>query len=165
VSQTDVVTSSQLVAAFKSRALFYLAIYNEMKQELGIEKASELMRRALYKRGLETSAQFRRYAPTDLKGLCDAFLAFIPDHEHTFQPEVARCDAGQLEIKLHTCPLKEAWREAGLSEAEVAHMCSLAGVVDNGTFEGAGFTFSAETWREGADGCCHLYIRPGTPEE
>jgi len=159
------VPSAQLVAAFKSRALFYLAIYNEMKQEFGADKASELMRRALYKRGLETGAQFKKFAPADLKGLCDAFLAFIPDHEHTFQPEVVQCDAAQLEIKLHTCPLKDAWREAGLPEAEVAHLCSLAGVVDNGTFEGAGFQFSAQTWREGADGCCHLHIRPGTLEE
>jgi hypothetical protein len=161
LSQADGVTSAQLVAAFKSRALFYLAIYNEMKQEFGEKKAAEVMRRAIYKRGVETGAQFRKYAPGDLKGLCDAFLAFIPDHTHTFQPEVVQCDGGTLEIKLHNCPLKDAWREAGLPDADVANMCSIAGVVDNGTFEGAGFEFRSETWQEGRDGCCHLYIRPG----
>ena len=40
-------------------------------------------------------------------------------------------------------------------------MCSIAGRVDNGTFEGAGFTFSADTWQPGRSGCCHLHIRPG----
>ncbi|HEV8587176.1 MAG TPA: hypothetical protein VGT02_19615 [Methylomirabilota bacterium] len=33
--------------------------------------------------------------------------------------------------------------------------------VDNGTFEAAGFVFSADTWQPGRDGCCHLHIRPG----
>lgn len=157
---TPVVTSAQLVAAFKSRALFYLAIYNEMKQELGGDKATDLMRRALYKRGLEIGRQFREYAPADLAGLRDAFLAFIPDHAHTFRPEVVRCDSEELELRFHGCPLKDAWRDAGLSDAELAHMCSIAGTVDDGTFEGAGFAFSAETWREGRDGCCHLHIYP-----
>jgi hypothetical protein len=44
-------------------------------------------------------------------------------------------------------------------------MCSMAAVVDNGTFEGAGFEFSADTYHEGEDGCCHLYIRPGKPNK
>jgi predicted ArsR family transcriptional regulator len=163
LAQTDVVTSAQLVAAFKSRALFYLAVYEEMKQEFGAQKAAEVMRRAIYKRGLATGAQFKQFAPANLKGLSEAFLAFIPDHAHTFQPEVVQCDGNELEIKLHNCPLKDAWREAGLPESEVANMCSIAGVVDNGTFEGAGFEFRSETWQEGRDGCCHLYIRPGKP--
>jgi hypothetical protein len=161
LKQADGVTSAQLVAAFKSRALFYLAIYNEMKQEFGQERATAVMRRAIYKRGVETGAQFGKYAPGDLKGLCDAFLAFIPDHANTFRPEVVQCDGENLEIKLHDCPLKSAWQEAGLPDSEVAHMCSMAGLVDNGTFEGAGFEFRSETWQEGRDGCCHLYIRPG----
>ena len=33
--------------------------------------------------------------------------------------------------------------------------------VDNGTFESAGFEFSADTWQPGGDGCCYLHIRPG----
>jgi hypothetical protein len=36
-------------------------------------------------------------------------------------------------------------------------------VVDNGTFEAAGFAFSAKTWQPGDDGCCFLHIRPGKP--
>ncbi len=40
-------------------------------------------------------------------------------------------------------------------------LCHIAGRVDNGTFEGAGFVFSADTWRPGEGGCCYLHIRPG----
>ena len=52
-------------------------------------------------------------------------------------------------------------REAGLSDDEVALMCEIASVVDAGTFESAGFTFSIDTWHPGGDCCCHLHIRPG----
>jgi len=155
------VTSEQLCGAFKARALFYHAIFKEMAQEFGAEKAAELMRKAIYKRGVETGQQFKKYAPNDLKGLRDAFMAFIPDPDHTFRPEVVRCDDQELEIKFSSCPLKDGWLEYGLSPKETASMCSMAAVVDNGTFEGAGFEFSAETYHEGADGCCHLHIRPG----
>ena len=55
----------------------------------------------------------------------------------------------------------DAWHEAGVPEADIATLCRIAGRVDNGTFEAAGFEFSADTWRPGVDGCCHLHIRPG----
>jgi L-2-amino-thiazoline-4-carboxylic acid hydrolase len=78
-----------------------------------------------------------------------------------FQPEVRRCDAGGLDIKFHACPLKEAWQAAGFAPEKIATLCRIAGVVDDGTFAAAGFSFSAETWRPGEEGCCFLHIRPG----
>ena len=78
-----------------------------------------------------------------------------------FAPAVMRCDEAELEIKFHRCPLKEAWLEAGLSQDQVARLCAIAAQVDYGTFEGAGFAFSAETWQPGEEGCCYLHIRPG----
>jgi hypothetical protein len=74
---------------------------------------------------------------------------------------VRRDDAQALDIKFHACPLKEAWQAAGLPDERIATLCRIAGVVDNGTFEAAGFAFSAETWQPGEDGCCFLHIRPG----
>jgi hypothetical protein len=47
-----------------------------------------------------------------------------------------------------------------MSAEKVAKLCSIAGVVDNGTFEAAGFAFHADTWRAGDEGCCFLHIRP-----
>ena len=150
-----------LVDSMKSRALFYYAFYKEFSAEFGAAKAEEVMKRAIYKRGLEIGKRFAKFAPDDMAGLKTAFLEKVPDPEATFNPKVERCDAQGIDILLQGCPLKEAWKEAGLSDAEVAKMCSIAGRVDNGTFEGAGFTFSADTWQPGRSGCCHLHIRPG----
>ena len=74
-----------------------------------------------------------------------------------------RADDEGLDIKFRACPLKEAWQAAGLPEERIATLCRIAGVVDNGTFEAAGFAFSAATWQPGDDGCCLLHIRPGKP--
>ena len=95
----------------------------------------------------------------------EAFLAAIPDEGRMFEPEVERGDAKALDIRFGRCPLREAWKEAGLSDDEVALMCEIASVVDAGTFEAAGFDFSIDTWRPDGDGCCHLHIRPGSAGE
>lgn len=150
-----------LVNAMKARAMFYYAFYKEFSAEIGAEKTAEIMKRATYKRGLEIGQRFKQFAPGDMAGLKTAFLDGVPDPDATFNPAVERCDASGIDIQLQSCPLKEAWQEAGLSDEEVALMTHIAGQVDNGTFEGAGFAFSAETWQAGRRGCCHLHIRPG----
>ena len=73
-------------------------------------------------------------------------------------PFVLRCDRDHLEMQLHGCPLKDAWREAGLPEEKIATLCRIAGAVDKGLFQGAGFKFENKTWVPGAKGCCFLSI-------
>lgn len=155
---------TELMGSFKNRALLYYHFFNELRKELGEEKASEIMKRAIYARGLEIGKQFAPYAPDDMEGIKDAFLAFIPDQGALFSPELERCDSGGVDIKFHNCPLKTAWQEAGIPEDDMAKLCHIAGRVDDGTFEGAGFIFSADTWEHGKEGCCHLHIRPGAPK-
>ena len=152
---------AQLWASFKNRAMIYLEMHRVLSEELGEARADELLKKAIYRRGLAIGQHFARFGPGDLAGLKTAFLDFIPDDGKVFAPQVLASDATQLEIQLCRCPLKEAWQEAGLSEAEVAKMCEIAGVVDNGTFEGAGFSFRSETWQPGREGCCHLFIGKG----
>ena len=62
---------------------------------------------------------------------------------------------------INSCPLKQAWLDAGLAEEEVAALCRVAAQVDSGLFEAAGFRFHAETYRPGGEGCCFLHVRPG----
>jgi hypothetical protein len=152
---------SQLWASFKNRAMVYLEMYRVLDEEFGAQRAAELLKRAIYRRGCDIGRQFERFAPGDLPGLKQAFLDIIPDGGRVFEPEVVACDDARLEIRLCRCPLKEAWQEAGLSEAQVALMCEIAGVVDNGTFEAAGFRLRSETWQPGRSGCCHLFIEKG----
>jgi hypothetical protein len=151
----------ELYAAFKNRALMYWHVFDELRRALGEPQATGLMARAIEARGREIGRAFARYGPADLAGLRDAFVEFVPDEGRMFAPRVDRCDREALDIKLQRCPLKEAWQEAGVSEADIATLCRIAGRVDNGTFEAAGFEFSADTWQPGRDGCCHLHIRPG----
>ncbi|CBS90956.1 L-2-amino-thiazoline-4-carboxylic acid hydrolase [Azospirillum lipoferum] len=149
--------------AMKSRAMVYEAAFDEMRKEIGDGKAREIMARTIYRRGAAIAHNFAPHAPADLAGLRDAFLKFIPDAEAQFGPEVVRCTDEVLEIRFHTCPLKEAWMEAKLPVETVETLCELAGSVDKGTFETAGFDIEVDTWKPGRSTCCHLTITPGRP--
>lgn len=150
----------ELNASFKNRALLYYHFFDELRREIGEARATEIMKRAIYARGCEIGQRFAAISGDDMEGIKDAFLDFIPDDGALFEPELVRCDAEGVDIQFHRCPLKEAWQEAGLSESDIAKLCEIAGRVDNGTFEAAGFAFSADTWRPGRSGCCFLHIRP-----
>ncbi len=150
-----------LIGQMKNRALIYLEMYDVLSEELGAQKAEALLSKAIYRRGRQMGAPLRKFSPANLAGLRDAFLANVPGGKEIFQPQVLKDDAGALDIQLHGCPLKDAWREAGLPEEKVATLCRIAGAVDKGLFEGAGFRFENRTYTPGAKGCCYLSIRPG----
>jgi hypothetical protein len=147
-----------LDASIRNRALFYKGIFDELRDELGEAKATEILRRAIYKRGLEIGKPFARFAPDDFEGLKAAFLAFVPGGDAVFAPKVERCDKDGLSLRLGRCPLRDAWQELGLSTQEVEQLCRIAGAVDEGTFAAAGFAIRNATWKEGQPGCCHLTI-------
>jgi hypothetical protein len=150
----------QLYESYKNRARIYHLIFDELREGLGAERAEAILKRAIYRRGEEIGrAKYGRFAPGDLDGLKRAFLDGIPDERRMFQPEVLHSAADALDIKFHACPLREAWQESGLPEDEIATLCRIAARIDNGTFESAGFRFTADTWRPGGEGCCLLHIR------
>jgi hypothetical protein len=152
----------QLYDSFKNRARIYYLIFDELRRELGADRAEAILSRAIYRRGVEMGgAKFAPFAPDDLAGLQTAFLDGIPDDGRMFAPEVLYSGPDAIDIKFHSCPLREAWQEQGLSNEEVAALCRIAARVDNGTFEGAGFRFFADTWQPGGDRCCCLHIRRG----
>jgi hypothetical protein len=152
----------QLYDSFANRAHIYHLLFDQLRSELGADRAAELMGRAIYQRGAQLGAKYAAFAPRDLEGLKQAFLANVSDDGAMFAPEVVRCDGEGLDIKLHRCPLNEAWLDAGLAPEEVATLCHIAAQVDCGLFETAGFRFHADTYQPGAAGCCFLHVRPGT---
>jgi hypothetical protein len=91
-----------------------------------------LLSKAIYRRGRKAGAAFAKFGPADLEGLRGAFLGSVPGGETIFQPEVLKSDGEALEIQLHGCPLKDAWRDAKLPEEKVATLCRIAGAVDKG---------------------------------
>ena len=151
----------QLYASFRHRAMLYYLIFDELRKALDEPQAIEILQRAIRRRGEEVGKQFAPFAPDDLAGLRDAFLKIIPDDGKMFAAKVERCDEQQLDITLQSCPLRDAWLDAGLDQHDVATMCRIAAAIDEGTFAGAGFNFSADTWNPDCEGCCHLHIRPG----
>lgn len=150
----------QLSAQIANRALFYLAAYDALTDAIGAERAEGVLTRAVRLRGRVVGEAFRRFAPADLAGLKDAFLGGLPGGAALFRPDLRRCDEKALEVKFQTCPLQQAWRDAGVPEAKRAVLCRIAGAVDLGTFEAAGFAIENRTWTPGASGCCHLTITP-----
>jgi hypothetical protein len=155
----------QLIQSFKNRAILYYLIFDELRQEVGDERAEAIMKRAILRRGQQIGQQFQAFGPDDFAGLRDAFLANVPDEGRLFEPKVVRCDAQGLDIQLENCPLKAAWEELGLDESQRVTLCRIAGEIDKGTFEAAGFQFTPDTWQPGRTGCCHLHIRAGQQEE
>ena len=153
-----------LRGAFANRAMIYHHVYQAIAERHGEDEAAAIMKDALYARGCEVGRLFADLDPADMQGIKDAFLDFIPNHD-LLEPEIRRADDGGVDIKFHRCPLKEAWVDAGLTAAQVARLCEVAGVIDNGTFEGAGFNFTGDTWKPGEEGCCFLHIRPGPTDE
>jgi len=151
-----------LIAAYKTRALAYAEFYRSATEEVGPEKAEIILRRAIHRLGSRGSSKLQEYAPANFQGLKQAFISNIPDEGRLFEPEIINCNQDGLDIKFHRCPLKEAWNELGLGDDFTEKLCQIAGEVDIGLFESAGFAFSAETWREGDDGCCRLHIRAPT---
>ena len=150
---------TSLYNSFKNRALVYYQIFDELRKEIGEEKATEIMKRAIYKRGLAVSKSYKKFAPNDMEGLKKAYIASDPDGGNMFAAEATRCDSEGFDLKTHRCPLRDAWQEAGLPDKEIMKICEIATVVDNGTFEGAGFDFSAETWRPEFGNFCYYHIR------
>ena len=150
-----------LIAQLKNRALIYMEIYNVLSAEVGESRAETLLSEAIFQRGLSAGKALTKHAPDDLEGLKNSFLDGVPGGADLFAPQVERCDRDHLEMQLQGCPLKDAWREAGLPEEKIATLCRIAGAVDQGLFRGAGFKVENRTWTPGAKGCCHLSIQRG----
>lgn len=127
-------------ASFENRALMYAYIYDELEAEVGAERATELMKRAIFRRGLEIGRKYKPAADAgDLAEVARLFVEGSPAEGAFFEPGVAEEPAGgRVVLKMAACPLKDAWLAAGYDEAAVDHLCDIAAAVDEGTFEGAG---------------------------
>lgn len=155
------VTLDDLRRAFAMRATAYAHIFDVLRERFGEAVAMEVGRAATGRMGAAMAPNFAAHAPADLPGLRDRFLGGLGPAEAMFKPEVQQCDAAELRIQFHGCPLKEQWEAMGRTPADIALLCRFAGAIDTQLFERAGFTFAGETWQPGRSGCCLLKVRPG----
>lgn len=150
-------------AAFENRALMYAYFYEELSDELGPERAQELMKRAIHRRGIEVGRKYRAAAHSgDLAEVGAIFCEGSPCAGELFNPSVEDEGEHHIVLGMTSCPLLDAWREAGLDPEELDVMCSIAAAVDEGTFEGAGLEleFLDRMGRPGSEKCLLLLRTP-----
>jgi len=165
-------------ASFENRALMYAYIFDELAEELGPERAADVMKRAIYRRGLEIGAKYREAAGAgDLEAVGRIFCEGSPCQGTLFEPGVeeapsARVSGGadesatdRIVLRMTACPLVDAWEAAGYSPAEVDLLCEIAAAVDEGTFAGAGLelTFLERAGQPGLSRCLLELKMPAPP--
>jgi hypothetical protein len=149
----------ELEASFRNRADLYRLIYDELAAELGDERAEQILARAIEKRGREVAAiAFSGFGPNDAVKLGEAFLAVSPNGGKMYPTTVHRAP-DSIAFQVLRCPLKDAWREAGVDGERLATLCRIAGAFDRGLFEPSGVCFANQTWKPG-DGmhCCTIQL-------
>ncbi len=143
-------------AAFENRALMYAYIFEELAEEIGRDRAVEVMKRAIYRRGLEVGRKYAEAAQAgDLERVGRIFVDGSPCGGTMFEPGIEELEDGRLVLRMTGCPLAETWREAGYSAEDVDTLCEIAAAVDEGTFEGAGLdlTFLDRLGKAGSERC------------
>ncbi len=152
-------------SAFENRALMYLYIYEELSDELGPEKAAELMKRAIHRRGLEVGRKYRpAVAAGDLEEVAAVFCDGSPCEGELFEPGVEEQGEERVVLRMSACPLVDAWRGVGLLPEEIDTMCDIAAAVDEGTFEAAGLELTFLD-RLGSPGSTHCLLALRLPED
>jgi len=153
----------ELEDAFQSRAHLYRVMLDELESEVGHDRAVAILTRTLERRGREVAAVLFRDTPPEPEAVGLRFLSVSPDAGRMY-PHEAEVTPGAMEIRVHRCPLKDAWRDAHLPAERVATLCRLAGAFDKGLFEASGLSFSNRTWTEArGGGCCWIRLeRPPT---
>jgi hypothetical protein len=128
-----------LVNELKNRARIYVNIYRELAKEIGAERATAILKRALYARGREKGLQLaQKISKPNLHELALAFMEGNADMD-AFGHEVVEERPDSIVLRLNRCPLVEAWKEAELSPEEQKALCDIAYQVDFGKFETAGY--------------------------
>jgi hypothetical protein len=127
-------------SAFENRALVYAYLFDELEAELGTQRAADVMKRAIFRRGLDIGRRYRAAAEAgDLDEVGRLFVEGSPCDGALFEPAVEEPPAGgRTVLRMTACPLADAWREAGYEPKRVDLLCEIASAVDERTFEGAG---------------------------
>lgn len=147
--------------ANKNRAAIYYYLYQQLTDDLGEEKGTEILKKALYCRGSAHGKE--KYPPSALAGnleeVANTFCQKTMVKEYLFNPTAVEKDETHLLLKMDRCPLIEQWEEMNLSPEEISKLCEIARAIDYGTFEGAlGLKLSFKKVMGEKDNCCLLYV-------
>lgn len=148
----------ELEDAYRNRAHLYRTLLDELSESLGADQAEALLARAIERRGRDVAAGLFKDVPREAGAIGERFLSVSPDGGRMYPCQVERREAG-ISMRVDRCPLKDAWRDAGLSAERIATLCRIAGAFDKGLFEAAGVQFRNETWTPArGGGCCWIHL-------
>ena len=147
--------------AIKERGYVYLLMFREIEKRYSKEEAISVMRNVSRAQGISSGQSMGHLAPRNFKGMCQAWV-MSPDEGKTFQPDVRKLDDTGLEVKMMSCPIKDAWTDAGCTDEEVCTLLYCASAYDEAAIETAGFNCEIELWSPGKSGCCLTRITEKT---
>ena len=142
-----------LYDAIKDRGRLFLLVFRELSMRYGEPEAISIMRSVSAEFGKTIGETLAHCAPRDFAGMAEAY-AKAPDNGVTYSPDIRILDDTCLEVQMMTCPIKDAWVEAGCTDEEICTLLHCARPQDEATFEAAGFNYEIEMWSPGREGCC-----------
>ena len=146
--------------ANRNRAIIYWHIYLTLKDELGEEKAVKLMKKAIYRRGLDNAKNFPKAAHEgDLNAVAEKFLDKMDKELDVFSRDILSVSENEAKLRLNACVLVDAWRDYGLSDEEISRMCDIASEIDYGNYESMGYKLEFDKRIADGDECCILHLR------
>ncbi len=151
--QANPQANPQVYDAIKDRGRMFLTVFRELSKRYGEAEAISVMRSASYAYGKPMGEALACFAPRDFAGLVEGY-ARAPDDGAMFSPNIRRLDDTCLEVQMMTCPIKDAWVDAGCSDEEICTLLHCASALDEATWDTAGFDYEIELWSPGKKGCC-----------
>lgn len=140
-------------AAVKDRATWFALLYRTFKTALPEEDVERLARKAIYEFGrLKAKKDPEPFSPK----------AWVERHVEKgsnliFDSEVVVDEQGALQ-SMKYCPLVEAWKEMGCSQAEVDLFCDIAMEGDRGRADAHGVGMELNERIGRGDPCCKLLV-------
>lgn len=154
---------SVAVGEIKNRARIYAHLYRELSREVGEDKATMILKKAIYARGEEKGKQLAEsIKKPNLHELAVASVQGKGEMD-AFGHEVVSEHPDYILLRLNRCPLVEAWKEAGIPPEGRKKMCDIAYQVDFGKFEAAGYRLTFDCRIADEQGSCDLRIEIREP--
>lgn len=147
-------TTQAVRSAIEDRAAYLYFLLKEMQAALGAEAAAEVAARAIFRYGqAKAKAMPTMRSPVDF-----VRHQMRPGRREIFDKEVAEETPERSEVRFHYCPLVQAWKRLGASDAELSLLCDIAMQGDFGMVSGSPFTLRIAGSIARGDECCRLVL-------
>jgi len=148
-----------LVGSIKNRAMAYFEIFDAIAEEVGEDKAAEIMKKGIYKRGQAGAERYSTKAKEgDFKALADDFMQGGTNSLFVFGHEIIEAGKDHAVFRLNRCELVNAWKEASFDAPKIKKMCDIAYAVDFGKFEELGYDLKFSKRISEGDKYCELLL-------